>query len=257
MGKRNRKDRYSSDSDINKQNSKQPKQTGPSADTPLSDILNKASAVLYDTEDVNSSVFVNEPVNPLDNMAESGGEPTNRDIMNCLNAIKCRLDTVEKKLRSIAKLEERFSNFEKDIKCMCLALETRIKGVEQRVDRLEHDTEGSGIAVAEVTSRVEHLEKERDNLRDDMAYLKSQSMRNNLIFTGIPEVNSETSEVTETKLRAHLQNAMKIAKEVVDSMQLERVHRSPGHPTPGKTHQSWQSSHSLRTARLCGDSGRN
>ncbi|KAH3718242.1 hypothetical protein DPMN_061042 [Dreissena polymorpha] len=28
---------------------------------------------------------------------------------------------------------------------------------------------------------------------------------------------------------------MKISKEVVDSMQLERVHRSPGHPTPGKT----------------------
>ncbi|KAH3824032.1 hypothetical protein DPMN_125860 [Dreissena polymorpha] len=110
-------------------------------------------------EDVNSSVFVNEPVNLLDNMAESGGEPTNRDIMNCLNAIKCRLDNVEKKLTSIAKLEECFSNFEKDIKCMCLALETRIKGVEQRVDRLEHDTEGSGIAVAEVTSRVEHLEK--------------------------------------------------------------------------------------------------
>ncbi|KAH3729695.1 hypothetical protein DPMN_055673 [Dreissena polymorpha] len=28
---------------------------------------------------------------------------------------------------------------------------------------------------------------------------------------------------------------MKIAKEVVDSIQLERVHRSPGYPTAGKT----------------------
>ncbi|KAH3889707.1 hypothetical protein DPMN_013770 [Dreissena polymorpha] len=28
---------------------------------------------------------------------------------------------------------------------------------------------------------------------------------------------------------------MKITKEVVESMQIERVHRSPGHPTPGKT----------------------
>ncbi|KAH3888548.1 hypothetical protein DPMN_012584 [Dreissena polymorpha] len=118
---------------------------------------------------------------------------------------------------------------------MCLALGTRIKGVEQRVDRLGHDTEGSGIAVAEVTNCVEHLEKDRDNSRDDIAYLKSQSMRNNLILTGIPEVNGETAKVTETKLREHLQNAMKIAKEVVDSIQLERVHRSPGHPTPGKT----------------------
>ncbi|KAH3825567.1 hypothetical protein DPMN_127447 [Dreissena polymorpha] len=92
-------------------------------------------------------------------MAESGGEPTNRDIMTCLNVIKCRLDTGEKN-SYFAKLEERFSSFGEDIKSMCLALETRIKGVEQRVDHMEHKTEGAGIAVAEVTSCVEHLEKE-------------------------------------------------------------------------------------------------
>ena len=62
-GERNKNDRCSSDGDIEKQNSKQPKQRGPSADIPLSDILNKASAVLYDFQNVNSSVFVKEPVN--------------------------------------------------------------------------------------------------------------------------------------------------------------------------------------------------
>ncbi|KAH3818568.1 hypothetical protein DPMN_120289 [Dreissena polymorpha] len=54
-----------------------------------------------------------------------------------------------------------------------------------------------------VTSEVEHLQKECDNFRDDMAYLKSQSTRNNLIFTDVPDVDGETPEVTETKLREH------------------------------------------------------
>ena len=131
MGKSKRKNRSSSDSDINKQNIKQTKQRGPSGDISLSDVLSQASAVLYNPEDVNSSVFVNEPVNLVDNMAESRGEPTSRDIMNCLNAINCRLDNVEKKLTCITRLEERFSTFEKDIKCMCQALETRIKGARR------------------------------------------------------------------------------------------------------------------------------
>ncbi|KAH3832323.1 hypothetical protein DPMN_105607 [Dreissena polymorpha] len=65
---------------------------------------------------------------------------------------------------------------------MCLALETHIKGVEKRIDRLEHATEGAGITAAKVTSRAEHLEKERDNFRDDMVYLKSQSTRNKPYF---------------------------------------------------------------------------
>ncbi|KAH3715372.1 hypothetical protein DPMN_058080 [Dreissena polymorpha] len=90
-----------------------------------------------------------------------------------------------------------------------------------------------------------------------MTYLKSQSMRNNLIFTGVPEVDGETPEVTETKLRVHLQNATKIAKEVAESMQIERVHRSLGYPTPGKTRSIVRSSLSLRTARLFGGSGSN
>ncbi|KAH3824620.1 hypothetical protein DPMN_126457 [Dreissena polymorpha] len=107
-------------------------------------------------------------------MAESGGEPTNSDIINCLKAIKCRLGTVDKShllknLRNASPVSRKTLN-------ACLALETRIKGVEQRVDRLEHATQGAGFAVAEVTSLMKHLEKERDNIEDDIAYRKSQLM---------------------------------------------------------------------------------
>ena len=70
-----------------------------------------------------------------------------------------------------------------------------------------------------------------------IAYLKSQSMRNNSVFTYIPEDNSsgsEPPEVTERKLRNHLEEKLKIAKETADAMRFERVLRSPSHPVHGK-----------------------
>ncbi|XP_052762106.1 uncharacterized protein LOC128204742 [Mya arenaria] len=85
---------------------------------------------------------------------------------------------------------------------------------------------------------MQKLEKERDTLRDDVSYLQSQSMRNNLVFTGVVEDHTDGNEhadVTERKLRQHLQDAFKIAREVADSIRFERVHRSPGSPFAGKT----------------------
>ncbi|KAH3824634.1 hypothetical protein DPMN_126471 [Dreissena polymorpha] len=62
-------------------------------------------------------------------------------------------------------------------------------------------------------------------------------MRNNLVFTNIPEDNStgsEPPEVTERELRNHLEEKLKIAKETADAMRFERVHRSPSHPVHGQ-----------------------
>ncbi|KAH3823961.1 hypothetical protein DPMN_125786 [Dreissena polymorpha] len=62
-------------------------------------------------------------------------------------------------------------------------------------------------------------------------------MRNNLIFSGIPEHNStgsETQAVTERKLRDFLHEKTKIARETVEALRLERVHRMPSQPVAGR-----------------------
>lgn len=87
-----------------------------------------------------------------------------------------------------------------------------------------------------MASRMAELEKDRTNLRDDIAYLKYQSMRNNLIFTGVPETgDNETPEKTVKTLKRHLMDAMNIAAEVAESVKFERVHRSPSEPIRGRT----------------------
>ncbi|KAH3740895.1 hypothetical protein DPMN_047612 [Dreissena polymorpha] len=87
-----------------------------------------------------------------------------------------------------------------------------------------------------LSSRFADLEKQREELRSDVVYLQSQSMRNNVIFTNMPEDNAsgnETSEESEKKLRQNLETALKLRKETVCSIKFERVHRTPGYPTPG------------------------
>ena len=69
------------------------------------------------------------------------------------------------------------------------------------------------------------LEKERDKLRDDIVYLQSQSMRNNLIFSNIKEAADESVVTAEVVVIYFIYEKMKVAKDVMDTMGLERVHR--------------------------------
>jgi len=75
------------------------------------------------------------------------------------------------------------------------------------------------------------------DLEAKMAYLKAQSMRNNLLFTGIDEDSSSGNEpptVTERKLREHLIQKLKVARETAEAIRFERVHRTPSQPVRGK-----------------------
>ncbi|XP_053383295.1 uncharacterized protein LOC128549767 [Mercenaria mercenaria] len=126
--------------------------------------------------------------------------------------------------------------FEKDMRSLWVAIDERGKRVDERVAKVEDKVDGMDIGAGLMANRISDLEKERDSLRDDVVYLKSQSMRNNLVFTGIPEDGGhESFEVTERKLRDHLHTVMKVAKETAQGIRFERVHRSPSAPTPGKT----------------------
>lgn len=130
------------------------------------------------------------------------------------------------------------TNFEKELSKVWTKLEDSNNKTNERVERVEDRVGSVDMGCALLSSRIADLEKERDELRDDLTYMKSQSMRNNLIFTNIPEeanTDVESLENTESKLRDHLQSALKIAKETVEAIRFERVHRTPGHRIDGKT----------------------
>ncbi|KAH3850486.1 hypothetical protein DPMN_092898, partial [Dreissena polymorpha] len=159
-------------------------------------------------------------------MADSGQEPTIKDVMNCMKTIDTRLVAIELKLHAIDSLEKKVCDFDKELKKIWVALEDRVKRTDARVCPLEEKVELVDVGATKVADRLTQSEKERNELRDDVAYLKSQSMRNNLVFTNIPEDNStgsEPPEVTERKLRNQLEEKLKIANETADAMRFERT----------------------------------
>ncbi len=102
----------------------------------------------------------------------------------------------------------------------------RLNKLDDRLDTVEFT---SGSAHDKITA----MEKENAKLKDSVVYLQSQSMRNNLIFGNIPESQSEKPDQTEVKLRTFMHEKLGLAKELADSMKLDRVHRMGPTATPG------------------------
>ncbi|KAH3690076.1 hypothetical protein DPMN_193038 [Dreissena polymorpha] len=78
-----------------------------------------------------------------------------------------------------------------------------MKKVNDGVNRAEDKVDGADIHTAQMPYRIDELYTEREAMRDDVSYLQSQRMRNNLMFTSVPEDNAsgnETPEETERKL---------------------------------------------------------
>ena len=246
------------------------KPRGPSEETEkclsVSDVLGQANAVLYeDTKEDNNdsnqdcldnSVFVPKEYSSGEleaKMAEGGKtEPTLRDVMDCMKGMSERLATMERKLGAIESLERKVVDFEKELKKVWVALEDRVKRTDERVAKLEDRVDATDIVVGIVDSRVADLEKRRQQLSDDVSYLKAQSMRNNLLFTGIEEDSSSGNDpptVTERKLREHLMQKKKVARETAEAILLERVHRTPSQPVRGKVRTIVAKFTFVRTAR--------
>ncbi|KAH3888233.1 hypothetical protein DPMN_012264 [Dreissena polymorpha] len=81
--------------------------------------------------------------------------------------------------------------------------ETGSRGIKSRT--LRKTTESIDFALSQVNSKVSELEKQRNNLQDEIVYSQSQSMKNNLVFSCIPETRTGTFEDAEITLWTFLQ----------------------------------------------------
>lgn len=117
------------------------------------------------------------------------------------------------------------SVIEDDLKPLKVAVRDRNKAVDGRINKIQDKVESCDFAVGLVNDKVVTLEKENESLKENLTYLQSQSMRNNLIFTNIPEEEAETNERSENKLREFIKDNLKAAQDIVDGIKFERVHR--------------------------------
>lgn len=278
MGKKQseKRKKASSSGDENISTPKQCKHGGP-ADTAnfeeVSDILNKTRSVLFDdsinvfqdcstplsTKSVKDYTSVtNAPVaesSMASNSADSAAmqqqqrqqqqqqqqqqQPScNEEIITYLRKIDSKLDNVEQKLQKLETLEKKVDSFEKDLKTLWSQFGKHSKTIDDQMMKVDERLDNVEFQSCERADRLDDLVKENEKLKDSIAYLQSQSMRNNLIFCNIDELPNEKPSDTEAILRGFMVDKLKLAQDYVQSIGIERAHRMGTHAEGPRARQS-------------------
>jgi hypothetical protein len=142
-----------------------------------------------------------------------------------LKKIDAKIENMDVKLQSLEALEKKVDSFENELKKIWLHVHDSTKSNDEKVMKIDERVQNVEFAVVDKDDQIEKLLNENIKMKDEVVYLKSQSMRNNLIFGGIKEEKNEKPEETERILRNHLKEKLNMAEEYVKSLQIERAHR--------------------------------
>ncbi|XP_061187170.1 uncharacterized protein LOC133195342 [Saccostrea echinata] len=143
--------------------------------------------------------------------------------------IENKLSTINRLAEVVVSLENKMQRFEGEIKTMKeIVTEAKMSGrsISDMFDSVKHIAEkelkqlkdDSRKMDKELNSSVHTLKKKNVELQESITDLRSRSMRDNLVFCGIPEKRNENCK---TVLHNFLKHKMKID----DYISFERVHR--------------------------------
>ena len=79
-------------------------------------------------------------------------------------------------------IRQKVDILDKDLKSLKVVISDRDKTVDERINKIEDKVESSYFSVGLMNGKMISLEKENVSLKENLVYLQSQSMRNNLIF---------------------------------------------------------------------------
>ena len=94
-----------------------------------------------------------------------------------------------------------------------------------KIDENRSKMESLEFVLGSVSDQLTQIQKEKQSMQEDLLYMQSQNMRNNLIFAKISETDNEDPAKTEDIVRDFMVEKLQIAKSVVDDIKFERVHR--------------------------------
>ncbi|CAC5391819.1 unnamed protein product [Mytilus coruscus] len=210
--------------------------------TPIGNSIESARRVLYDNTQYN--VPYNTPaVNqiPISQRLIFSDQPSPQNVNTNslpLEAVLCDIYTKLNKIDSIpavlgnlealpsidrrlGAIENRFSN-----------IETEILQVKHDIKQLENRVSGSEINTTNITQRLNMVERERDQmkfendeLRERLVDVQSRSMRENLLFGGVEEHESERNDPDNINTEIVLKTFIREKLGIEDEIRFHVVHR--------------------------------
>ena len=139
-----------------------------------------------------------------------------------LKKMDAKITTLDNKLDN---LESEMLKLGTDMTKVWNYVHDNVKDSNMKLTETQTKLEAMEFTLGLTSDKLEHMQKERDSMKEDIIYMKSQSMRSNLIFSRIQEESDETPEKTEKIVRDFLVDKLKLSKEKVDDIKFERVHR--------------------------------
>ncbi len=145
------------------------------------------------------------------------------------------MNVVDQKLNALEKLEQKVNKFEKSVNDLWIFVRDQTKTIDSKIIEAGSKVESIEFSLGQAQSEISFLRQSESKAKDDLLYLQSQSMRNNLIFGNIEEKENESHVQTEAALRTFFVDQLKIASDLAQSIKLERVHRmGPRYRSPRK-----------------------
>ena len=96
------------------------------------------------------------------------------------------------------------NEFDKELKNLCIHIKDSNDKLDTKIQKVETAVDDHAFAIGNAADKIENLESANAALKDELVYIQSQSMRDNLDFSGIEEEKNELPEQTERKLRDFL-----------------------------------------------------
>ncbi|KAL7375566.1 hypothetical protein ABVT39_019873 [Epinephelus coioides] len=128
---------------------------------------------------------------------------------------------IDEKLKKLDKLDI----LANDIKDLKVIVQTTVDLLQQTHD----DVEVMRGKVKKLETSVNHISRENIKMKEKMLEMMTRSMRDNLIFTGIPEKKDDTAEEA---LRNFFTDMLGMSREIVRKITFHRAHRLGAQRSP-------------------------
>ncbi|KAL3997010.1 hypothetical protein ACER0C_009666 [Sarotherodon galilaeus] len=159
-------------------------------------------------------------------LADSPGttSPAGKDIAYILESIDKRLSSFDARLSLVEILHREFKS-----------LRESLEFSQQQVETLAAENATLRESVKCLTDNVTQLNRENKKIKETVIDLQVCGMRDNLVFSGIPEAAGEDAETT---VKSFIKTHLKLPEDTVKNIAFDRVHRigpmwaATGRPRP-------------------------
>lgn len=135
-----------------------------------------------------------------------------KQVTDSVSSLTTRVNTMELEVNTVKKT---MSDVENNTKAMSDIFDDVKKTSDLKLSTLRQETHQIRDQFKEAMNT---MERQSEDLQKSVVDLKSRSMRDNLVFSGIPERDDEDCEEV-------IQNFLKTKLKLVDDISFERVHR--------------------------------